>query len=132
MNKCEKFLEFFDDLIQNSKYPIELPEDVKEFYDMLKSSQEKFTDRPEFTENGLLVLEYMKNNLDIKSMKARDIADGIGLPSRRISGAMRKLVSDGYVEKFGQNPVIYTLSDKGKNFNLIEYKENINNEEKDD
>ena len=132
MNKCEKFLEFFDDLIQNSKYPIELPEDVKEFYDMLKSSQEKFTDRPEFTENGLLVLEYMKNNLDIKSMKARDIADGVGLPSRRISGAMRKLVTDGYVEKFGQNPVIYTLSDKGKNFNLIEYKENINNEEKDD
>ena len=132
MNKCEKFLEFFDDLIQNSKYPIELPEDVKEFYDMLKSSQEKFTDRPEFTENGLLVLEYMKNNLDVKSMKARDIADGVGLPSRRISGAMRKLVSDGYVEKFGQNPVIYTLSDKGRNFNLIEYKENINNEEKDD
>ena len=132
MNKCEKFLEFFDDLIQNSKYPIELPEDVKEFYDMLKSSQEKFTDRPEFTENGLLVLEYMKNNLDIKSMKARDIADGVGLPSRRISGAMRKLVTDGYVEKFGQNPVIYTLSDKGRNFNLIEYKENINNEEKDD
>lgn len=132
MNKCEKFLEFFDDLIQNSKYPIELPEDVKEFYDMLKSSQEKFTDRPEFTENGLLVLEYMKNNLDIKSMKAKDIADGIGLPSRRISGAMRKLVSDGYVEKFGQNPVIYTLSNKGKNFNLIEYKENNSNEEKDD
>ena len=65
MNKCEKFLEFFDDLIQNSKYPIELPEDVKEFYDMLKSSQEKFTDRPEFTENGLLVLEYMKNNLHL-------------------------------------------------------------------
>lgn len=132
MNKCEKFLEFFDDLIQNSKYPIELPEDVKEFYDMLKSSQEKFTDRPEFTENGLLVLEYMKNNLDIKSMKAKDIADGIGLPSRRISGAMRKLVSDGYVEKFGQNPVIYTLSNKGKNFNLIKYKENNSNEEKDD
>ena len=132
MNKCEKFLDFFDNLVKNSKYPIEIPEDVKEFYDTLKSSQEKFTNRPEFTGNGLIVFEYMKNNPNIKSMKAKDIADGIGLPSKRISGAMRKLVIDGYIEKFGQNPVIYTLSNKGKNFNLIEYKENNSNEEKDD
>lgn len=131
MNKCEKFLEFFDDLIQNSKYPIEMPEDVKEFYDILKSSQEKFTDKPEFTENGLIILEYMIENQNLKSMKARDIAEGINVPSRNVSGAMRKLVADGYVEKFGQNPVIYALSNKGKNFNLKEYKEN-NNNEKDD
>jgi predicted transcriptional regulator len=124
MNKCEKFLEFFDDLIQNSKYPIEMPEDVKEFYDILKSSQEKFTDKPEFTENGLIILEYMIENQNLKSMKARDIAEGINVPSRNVSGAMRKLVADGYVEKFGQNPVIYALSNKGKNFNLKEYKEN--------
>lgn len=131
MNKCEKFLEFFDDLIQNSKYPIELPEDVKEFYDILKSSQEKFTDRPEFTKNGLVILEYMIENQDKKTMKARDIAEGINAPSRNVSGAMRKLVANGYVEKFGQNPVIYALSSKGKNFNLKEYKEN-NCNEKDD
>ena len=35
--------------------------------------------------------------------------------SRTISGAIRKLVTDGYVEKVGQEPVIYALTEKGKN-----------------
>ena len=28
---------------------------------------------------------------------------------------MRKLVTDGYVEKVGQDPVVYTLTEKGIN-----------------
>ena len=47
--------------------------------------------------------------------KAKDIADKIELSSRTVSGALRKLVSDGYVEKTGKNPVIYNITEKGKN-----------------
>jgi hypothetical protein len=35
---------------------------------------------------------------------------------------MRKLVTDGYLEKLGKDPIIYILTEKGKTFNI---KENI-------
>jgi hypothetical protein len=31
---------------------------------------------------------------------------------------MRKLVTDGYVEKIGQDPVVYSLTDNGKNIEI--------------
>jgi DNA-binding PadR family transcriptional regulator len=42
------------------------------------------------------------------------------MSSRTISGAMRKLVNDGFVEKIGKDPVIYTLTEKGKNYIIEE------------
>lgn len=121
MTKCEKFLEFFDEMVKTNN--VVIPEEVKEFRDMLAASQENFTDKPAFTEIGLTILEYLQN-CGMKSIKAREIADGIEVPSRKVSGAMRKLVTDGYVEKFGQNPVIYALTEKGKNLNTKDFKEN--------
>ena len=88
---------------------------------MLKSSQENYVEKPAFTETGLQVLEFLQTT-DIVSMKAKDIAEAMVLPSRTVSGAMRKLVNDGYIEKFGQNPVIYALTKKGKEINLKEFK----------
>jgi predicted transcriptional regulator len=38
--------------------------------------------------------------------------------SRTVSGAMRKLVTDGFVEKIGENPVIYSITEKGKNIEI--------------
>ena len=52
--------------------------------------------------------------------KAKDIAERMGISSRGVSGAMRKLVSDGFCEKIGENPIVYKLTEKGKNFNLNE------------
>jgi hypothetical protein len=37
-----------------------------------------------------------------------------------VSGAMRKLVTDEFVEKVGQDPVIYTLTQKGKEIEIGE------------
>jgi predicted transcriptional regulator len=48
------------------------------------------------------------------------------ISSRKISGAIRKLVTDGFVDKYGQNPVIYSLTEKGKNFDIDGYKNNLN------
>jgi predicted transcriptional regulator len=48
--------------------------------------------------------------------KARDIAEGLFISSRGVSGALRKLVNDGFCEKVGQDPVVYALTEKGKNF----------------
>ena len=51
-------------------------------------------------------------------LKARDIAEGLFVSSRTVSGSMRKLVADGFVEKVGQDPAIYTITEKGKNYNI--------------
>ena len=59
----------------------------------------------------------MKDNLDIEMFKAKDIADGIGISSRTVSGAMRKLVTDGFVEKeIGPRSCIYAITEKGKKY----------------
>jgi hypothetical protein len=31
---------------------------------------------------------------------------------------MRKLVTDGFCEKVGSDPVIYTITEKGKNYKI--------------
>ena len=56
------------------------------------------------------------NNL----FKAKDIADGLGRSSRGISGTMRKLVNDGFCESMSKDPVIYMLTEKGKNYKIEE------------
>lgn len=122
MNKCETFLNFFDFLVSNSKEPVVIPDEVEEFYNMLKEQQNRTVDKPLLTESGLPILEYLQQ-CSAKTLKARDIAEGMGISSRKISGSMRKLVTDGFVEKFGNNPVVYALTEKGRNFNIQEYKE---------
>ena len=57
---------------------------------------------------------------DEKFVKAKDIADGIAISSRMVSGAIRKLCSDGFVEKMGKDPVLYQITEKGKNFEIKE------------
>lgn len=129
MNKCELFLEFFDKLLSNQEEPLEMPQEVQEFYNMLKSQGSLQDEKPLLTESGLQILEYLQEH-DSKNLKAKDIADGMGVSSRKISGAIRKLVTDGFVDKFGKNPVIYSLTEKGKSFDIMNYKkENLNNEE---
>lgn len=122
MTNCEKFIKYVDDLIVQTNST--MPDDVAEFYNMLCASKANLSDKPAFTESGLMILEYLQG-LDSKGLKAKEIADGMDISSRKVSGAMRKLVTDGYVEKFGQNPVIYAITEKGKNFNINDYKENM-------
>lgn len=123
MTRCEKFLEYFDYLVANCKEPVELPGEVREFYDFLK--QENASEvKSLFTETGIQILEYLQN-IKGKNLKAKDIADGMGVSSRKITGAIRKLVTDGFVEKFGKDPVIYSLTNKGQEFNIQDYKERL-------
>lgn len=131
MNKCENFLNYFDWLVANCKEPVVIPDEVKEFYDILRSQQDKHIDKPLFTETGLQILEYLKAQ-DARSLKAKDIADGMEISSRKVSGSIRKLVTDGFVEKYGANPVVYTLTEKGKNFDIESYKGELNNEQEID
>ena len=120
MSKCEDFLNFFDELVSKNQ-PLSIPVNVQEFYDMLKASDVQ-VEKPAFTEMGLSILTYLQSS-EIKSLKAKDIAEGMNVPSKKVSGAMTKLVNDGYLEKLNNgSPIIYALTEKGKNLNLFEIK----------
>ena len=73
-------------------------------------------EKPEITENGKIVLEYLQNNPDVLIWKSKDIAEQMGLASRSVSGTMRKLVNDGFCDKIGKDPCVYALTEKGKTF----------------
>ena len=118
MSKKEAFINDIVRLLEDTpeKY---LSPDALEYWNGLNASgKEKET----FTKNGILILGYMQktkeqyNNL----FKAKDVGEGLNISSRTASGGMRKLVSDGYVEKIGSDPVVYAITDKGISINLDE------------
>ena len=117
MSKKQEFIDYVEKLMRGQEEPLEMSENVKIYWEAFKGKEE--VEKPLFTDNGKLILQHMKDHLDIPLWKSRDIAEGLFISSRAVSGAIRKLVSDGYVEKVGQEPVIYTLTEKGKNIEII-------------
>lgn len=95
-----------------------MTENVSQYLAALMETAE--TTKPDLTDNGKLALKFLQDNVDTTAWKAKDIAEGLFMSSRTISGAMRKLVNDGFVEKIGKDPVIYTLTEKGKNYIIEE------------
>jgi predicted transcriptional regulator len=109
----EMFIKSVENCIE--KYPQEFTEEAIKYFTSFKNivSEEK----EEFTETGKRILICMQAS-EKEMWKAKDIADEIEISSKSVSGSMRKLVTDGYVEKQGKNPVIYTLTLKGKEKDL--------------
>ena len=90
------------------------------YFNAFKSTQDKKADKPQFTDNGKLILKAMiENNEERANMfSAKQIAEYAFITSRQVSGAIRKLVADGYCEKVGQDPIIYSLTDIGKQIDV--------------
>lgn len=114
MSKKQVFINYLNAEFFSKRNYDEIPEDVRTYWEGLNEG-DGGVEKSKFTDNGKLILQYMIDHQEIKMWKAKDLADGLLITSRQSSGAMRKLVSDGYVEKIGENPVVYTLTDFGKN-----------------
>ena len=115
MNKKDVFLKMVDELVgEATAAGKELNADALVYLEALKTSKEK--DKPQFTDNGKLIIVFMKDTHEAVNnlFKAKDIAEGIFVSSRSVSGSIRKLVTDGYVEKIGQDPIVYSLTTLGK------------------
>ena len=118
MSKKSKFIEFVNGALFSKVNLDDIDADVIAYWDALKGAND--VEKPTFTDNGKLVMEYLRSLPDgAPAQKARDIAEGMFMSSRTVSGAMRKLVTDGFVEKIGQDPVMYSLTEKGKNIEII-------------
>ena len=74
------------------------------------------------TENGKAIIEYMREHHAEKSqMQSKEIAEGIGVSSRSVAGAMRKLVTEVFVEKAGSDDTksnYYVLTEKGLTYDI--------------
>lgn len=111
----QEFLEFLESLMKAAPEVVneKMTDNVKRFIETLSEVE---VDKPIITDNGKVILDYMQKATGTPIMKAKDIADGLLVSSRKVSGGLRKLVTDGFVEKVGKDPVIYALTEKGKNF----------------
>ena len=95
----QEFLNFINELIKlNPDKANELmTENVKAYLDMLR--------------------EELKREYELWS-NDKDLAESMGVSSRGTSSSLRKLVIDGFCEKIADNPSVYTLTEKGKNYNI--------------
>ena len=122
MTKKETFIkiiqtEIFDNLtIYIENYPEEDWNKALEFFEELKNNKTKSS--KEITENGRKSLIWMQENLESMNniFTSKEIAEGLFTSGRSVAGSMRKLVTDGYVEKVGKDPVQYSLTEKGINY----------------
>lgn len=112
----QEFIDFLNALMAAAPKVVEekMTENVKAYIETIVSNK---NDKPELTDNGKIILDYMQKS-DSPMLKAKDVAEGLFISSRAVSGSLRKLVNDGFCEKVGTDPVVYTLTEKGKNYKI--------------
>lgn len=119
MSKKEQFIKLVKTLMERENFTDGAGEwnDALDYWNALQMAEDK--EKVKFTENGKLVLLYMQENRNLFNnlFKAKEVGEGMSLSSRTVSGAMRKLVNDGFVEKMSETPVVYSLTELGINTN---------------
>ena len=115
MSKKQEFINWVKEIMEVANVNTDsMPENAKLYWEAFQDVAE--SEKPLFTDNGKMILRFLQEHQDKNTWKAREIAEGLFISSRGVSGAMRKLVTDGFCEKMGENPIVYTLTEKGKNF----------------
>lgn len=71
--------------------------------------------KTEVTEAGNKILNFMIEN-EGKKFTAKVIGEGLFLSSRSVSGAMRKLINDGFIFKENDHPITYALTEYAKQY----------------
>lgn len=117
MTNKEQFFKEIEDMI--CKSCTILSEGASAYFEQLKATPEK--EKAPFTENGAKVLIWMQENYESYNniLKAKEIGDGLFCSSRTVSGAMRKLITDGYVSKTEGTPTCYSLTELGMSVTVV-------------
>ena len=120
MTDRESFVDYVGRIIEEFDQDITKTahgEQVKRYWKALLDGEET---GKKVTENGQKILIFMQENEKAMNniFTSKEIAEALFVSGRSISGSMRKLFGDGYINKEGNNPVKYSLTDFGRNLSL--------------
>lgn len=116
--KKQEFINFIRNLMD--KNPDEqMNEEAALYWEALQTSNEE-KEKPLFSENGKLILKFLQENQETNLWTSKNLGQALGISSRSVSGSMRKLVDNGFVEKMGESPIAYTITEKGINYKFEE------------
>ena len=120
MTDKESFLDYVGRIIEEFDKDITKTvhgEQVRRYWKVLLDGEET---GKKVTENGQKILIFMQENEEAMNniFTSKEIAEALFVSGRSISGSMRKLFGDGYINKEGNNPVKYSLTDLGRNLSL--------------
>ena len=78
------------------------------------------TTKSNITEKGIKILQTMQDNKTLYNniFNAKILGELLFMAPRSVSGSIKKLVADGYVEKLGSNPISYKLTKLGEEYKL--------------
>ena len=107
----EIFIETVEVLFAKNDFDVFIPQEAIDFFNDYKKG--KSSARKEITEKGINIILGMRN-MGNDWMTAKSIGEEIDMSGRSVSGSMKKLVTDGYVEKMAGNPASYRLTEKGQ------------------
>lgn len=112
MSKKQEFIDY----IKNNFNMDNAPQGALDYWLALTTSTAE-SEKPALTEKGIEVLKYIRT-INSTMFKSRDIAEGMGIASRSVSGTLTKLKNDGFLERLSDSPAIYSLTEKGKTFEI--------------
>lgn len=103
----------FDNSLVYSKSCSDTFDLAEKYFNKLKEEKKSSN---KLTENGIKILKFMQENYEKCNnvFKAKEIAEGLFTSSRSVSGSMKKLINEGFVEKIGSDPVSYAITENGK------------------
>ena len=101
------FIETVENLF--NAYPMNVPAEALEFFEDYKRG--KSSNRKEITEKGIAIILALRENSEWITAKA--LGEIMDVSGRSVSGSMKKLVEDGYVDKRAGTPSAYKITEKG-------------------
>lgn len=104
------FIETVDALFKSANTDIFIPIEAIEFFEDYKKG--KSSNRKEITGKGIAIILAMRENPD-DWVTAKALGEVMDVSGRSVSGSMKKLVEDGYVEKRAGTPSAYKITEKG-------------------
>lgn len=101
--------EIYNEFLGKSNINTMTYEELLDFFKEKKTSQK-------ITENGRKILDIMKEKEEsyLNIFTSKNIGELLFMSPRSVSGSMKKLITDGYVEKQNSNPITYSLTNLGR------------------
>lgn len=107
------FIKTVEALFAKNDSDVFIPQEAIDFFEDYKKG--KSSNKKIITDKGINIINVMRE-LDNDWITAKSLSEHMDMTSKSISGSMKKLVIDGFVEKLAGNPASYKLTKKGYNF----------------